>query len=152
MMNKLHLLLFPREYREFPKQRLVLNTLRALHILCFSILVGGLFFDQPREFLLPWAIAVIASGLSMFAIDLYNSFIALFEIRGMAILVKIGLLLLVPLTDDWARLAVIFTVLIFSSFISHSSRKVRHYNFMPISFQEKYGLHPHKSFKKNKSN
>ena len=146
MANKLHQLLFPHEYREFPQQRLALNTLRAIHILCFSILVGGLFFNQPTEFLFPWTIAVIISGFSMFAIDLFNSCIALFEIRGIAILVKILLLLLIPFTDGWLRLLVLFSVIIFSSFISHTSRKVRHFNVMPASFQKKYGLHPHKNF------
>jgi len=144
MLNNLLKLLFPQEYREFPHQRLALNLLRAMHILSFSVLVGGLFFNQPTEFLFPWILATIISGISMFAIDLFNSCIALFEIRGIAIIVKVLLLLLIPLTEGWAQILVLFTVVIFASFISHTSRRIRHFNIMPASFQEKFGLHPHK--------
>ena len=148
MKNKLIRLLFPLEIREFPHQRLILNALRAIHIVCFSILVGGIFFDQPSEFLYSWSIAVILTGFGMFALDLYNSFIALFEIRGIAILIKITLLLLIPLTDGWLQLSVLFFILVFSSYISHTTRKIRHLNIMSADFQKKYGLHSFNNSKK----
>ncbi|CAA6804172.1 MAG: Unknown protein [uncultured Thiotrichaceae bacterium] len=145
MTNKQRLLLFPHEYRVFPHQRTVANVLRAMHILCFSILVGGLFFDQPYEFLFPWTMAVIMSGLSLFAIDLFSSCIALFEIRGVAIVIKVLLLLFIPLTEGGLQLLILFMVVIFASLISHASRSIRHFNIMPTSFQQKYGFLPSKS-------
>ena len=148
MKNKLIRLLFPVEIREFPQQRLVLNALRAIHIVCFSILVGGIFFNQPSEFLYSWTIAVILSGFGMFALDLYNSFIALFEIRGIFILIKINMLVLIPLTDGWLQLSILFLILIFSSYISHTTRKIRHFNVMSTDFQKKYGIHSYNNHKK----
>ncbi len=121
-----------------PQQRLILNLLRSVHILSLSILLGGLYFEQPAEFLWPWTLGVIISGLGMFAIDLYASAIALFELRGLTILVKILLLLLIPLTTGHLQLGILFTMVVISSIMSHSTRKVRHHNIMPISFQTKF--------------
>ena len=127
--------------------------LRSIHILCFSVLVGGIYFNQPDDFLTLWTTGVIISGLGMFAIDLYVSCIALFEIRGAAMLVKILLLILLPLTDGMAQLLILFFVVLFSSLISHSSRRVRHFNFLPLTLQEKYGLNSdnfNQSFTRNR--
>jgi len=97
MQKKIQSMLFPSRYRDFAYQRLLLNTFRALHILCIGILIGGLYFKQPVETLKIWLLAVLLSGILMFLIDLYSSCIYLFEIRGAVIVFKILILLGLPL-------------------------------------------------------
>lgn len=140
MSDKLFKLLFPSEYREFPQQRLILNLLRALHILTFSVLVGGIFFQQSPEFIFAWAIAAIVSGSCMFALDIYNSLMVVFELRGFVILIKIALLFLITVTDGFLQVSILFSIVIFSSLTSHASKRLRHTNIMPLSFQKKYGF------------
>lgn len=135
MPGALQRLLFPQTFREVPHRRLILNVFRSLHILCFSVFLGGFFFNQPATVLNGWYAGAILSGLILFSIDLYSSFIMLFELRGMSVLIKILVLLMLPLLDYQGQLWVIMLVVVFSSFVSHSSRKLRHKNLLPLAWQ-----------------
>jgi hypothetical protein len=95
-------------------------------------MLGGLYFDQTMPELNPWAVGVIISGVGLFLVDMYGSGVVLFEVRGFTVLVKIILLstaLLLP-PDDQFKLLVV--VIIFSSFVSHSPRWLRHKNLLPV--------------------
>ena len=81
-------LLFPDEYRDFKHKRFVIVVLRSLHIICFSILVGGYYFQQDQSLLMPWFLGALFSGMAMFLIDMYGSCIIIFEVRGVSILLK----------------------------------------------------------------
>ncbi len=133
-------ILFPENFRGFKHRRVVLNVLRAAHILCLSILVGGFFFEQPEPMLKPWLVGTLVSGLGLFAIDLYGSCIALFEVRGISVLVKLGVLALLPLLERESQLVFFIALIIFSSLVSHGTRRLRHWNFMSKAFQQRYGL------------
>ena len=153
MSNSLYRLFFPEVYRQVPHRRLLLSILRAMHILSFSIVVGGMFFNQANDFIFPWVMTVVISGILMFALDLFVSCVALFEIRGIAMLVKILLLLLIPITEGLLQISILFIVVIFSSIVSHTTRKIRHYNILPIKVQEKYGFNydeRNKAFSRNR--
>lgn len=141
MPDNIRTLLFPKTFREMPHRRLILNLLRSLHILCFCILVGGIYFHQSNEILVIWVSGAVISGFAMFLIDLYGSCIALFEVRGVSVIIKILLLACVPLLGNNSQMLLLIVVIIFSSFVSHSTRRMRHKNFMPQSFQENFGLH-----------
>ena len=118
----------------------MLNTLRASHILCLCFLIGGFYFDRSLDLLMPWIIGTIVSGLGIFLLDLYGSCMALFEVRGISVLVKLGLLGMLPFLDKSGQLYLLSSLVIFSSLLSHSRRSLRHKNFMPKAFQEKYGI------------
>lgn len=140
MPDSIRTLFFPRTFREIPHRRIILNLLRSAHILCFSILFGGLFFHQNKVLLTWWLAGVVITGLGMFLVDLYGSLIALFEVRGISLLIKIPVLACVPLVEENIQIAVFIAVIIFSSFISHSTRRIRHKNLMSQAFQDKFGL------------
>lgn len=142
MLPPIHRLLFPQEFREIPHRRLILNVFRSLHILCFSIFLGGFFFGQEPGMLNSWYVGTIVSGLGLFAIDLYSSFVMLFEVRGISVMLKIILLLALPLLHDLNQLWLLMLLVIFSSFSSHSSRKLRHKNLLPLSWQNQFGISP----------
>ncbi len=133
-------LLFPRRFRIFPYRRSILISLRSLHILCFSVLVGGLYFQQPAEFLTPWVAGVVITGLGLFGIDLYGSFITFFELRGITVVLKVLLLLLIPSSSHTTQWLILVTVILVSSLISHAPAKIRHWNIMPANFRRTRGL------------
>jgi len=89
---------------------------------------------------MPWIVATIASGLGIFLLDLYSSCIALFEVRGISVLIKTGLLGLIPFLDRNNQLYLLVALVILSSLLSHSRRRLRHKSIMPKAFQDKYGI------------
>ncbi len=139
--DRIRSLMFPATLRIFPYRHWVLNILRAAHIAFLCPLVGGIVFGQDVSTLTPWLIGTLLSGLGIFAIDLYGSCIALFEVRGISVLVKLGLIGLLPfLTHDHQLLLLVFLVFA-SSLLSHSRRNLRHRSFMSRAFQQTYGFH-----------
>jgi len=140
MNNRLHKLLFPDNPRPVPHRRLWLNVFRAMHILCFSVYVGGLYFDRSGVVLQAWFAGILLSGLALWAIDLYSSCILLFEVRGVSVMVKILLLLSLPLLSSQAQLWLLMLLLVFSSLASHSSRKIRHKMLLPLPWLRRLGI------------
>ena len=143
MLKKALCLLFPQEYRDFKHKRLVIVVLRSLHIICFSILVGGYYFHQDTALLMPWFLGALFSGVTMFLIDMYGSFIILFEVRGISILLKIFLLAWIPALSANNQVALFLFIIALSSYISHTTGKIRHRNLMPASFQKKLKAYTH---------
>ncbi len=123
--------IFSEKYRYIPYRRSILNIIRSIHILCIALLTGGYYFQIEKSLLLPWLIITILSGLSMFLIDLYVSSLALFEFRGITIIIKLTLLSLLPLLESYQQIYLLIFIMIFSVFISHSSKKIRHKRFLP---------------------
>ena len=132
--------LFPKNYREFKYKRLFIVLLRTIHIICFSILVGGFFFHQDKAQLSPWFLGVMLSGMSLFLVDIYGSCIILFEVRGISILIKLLLLSLIPLLSSNNQIILLMLIIVLSSYISHTTGKIRHRNVLSSKTLKKYGL------------
>ncbi|MCP4075631.1 MAG: hypothetical protein GY744_05560 [Gammaproteobacteria bacterium] len=143
MPNSIRLFFFPENYRQIPHRRLILNVLRAAHLLSISILVGGFFFHIDQSLLTSWLIATVATGLGLFMLDLYESFDALFEVRGVSVIIKILLLLSIPAFSEDSQILLLIFVIIFSSFISHSTKRIRHKNYLPVALKQKWGIRTH---------
>jgi len=117
--------LFPGVLRSFPYRRAIRTTLRTLHILSASILLGGHVFNQPEDALNVWLFATISSGVLLLLTDLYASLAILFELRGMVAVLKIGLLLMVPFF--WPqRVAILVLILVIGAVSSHMTGRLRH--------------------------
>ncbi len=102
-------------------------TLRTTHIATFSTLVGGHVFSTPADSLRPWLYAAVASGALLIASYLYQAgWRWVREIRGAAILSKIGLLCVIPFWWQ-ARVPILFTVIVISSYVSHMSGRYRYW-------------------------
>ncbi len=132
--------LFPAKSREVPHRRLILNILRSCHIIFFSLLLGALFFEPTDHTLRFWIIGIILSGLGMLLIDMVGSCIILFEVRGLSVLVKMALLACLPLLSGQAQIYLLVLIIVFSTFISHSAKVIRHRNLIPQAIQVKYAF------------
>ena len=124
-MSKIIGVLFPVRYRYLPFNRWINLSLRSLHILSFSVLTGGHFFDQSIVALTPWLHAVLVTGGLMVAIELYGSFTFLIELRGLSVLLKILLLAAIPWFWD-LRFGILALIIILASVTSHMQGKYRH--------------------------
>jgi len=133
-------LLFPDEYRDFKHKRFVIVVLRSLHIICFSILVGGYYFQQDQSLITPWFLGALFSGMAMFLIDMYGSCIILFEVRGVSILFKLFLLSWLPALNENSQIVLLLFVIALSSYISHTTASVRHKKLLSKARLKKFGL------------
>ena len=139
-MNTIRTLFFPENTRRIKHRRSILNVLRSAHLLAISILVGGVFFHVEKNLVTPWLIAAVITGLSMFLLDLYESGVALFEARGASVILKMGLLLCIPLVENSTQVFLLILVIIFSAFISHSTKRIRHKNLLPDALNQHFGI------------
>jgi hypothetical protein len=99
--------------------------MRSLHILATGVLLGGYIFNQPAAVLEPWLIAAVATGLLLLAIDLHASTVVLFEARGIFLIIKLLLLLLLPVMWD-LRVTILTIVLFIGAAGSHMPKRHRH--------------------------
>lgn len=123
--RKLVSALFPNIPRNFPFRRGVRTALRAAHILTSGTLLAGYIFDQPAVQLELWLIGTVITGFLLMATDLHASLAVLCELRGLAVLVKLVLLVLVPVFWD-ARIALLIAALVIGVAGSHMPSEYRH--------------------------
>ncbi len=121
----IYILIFPQTARDFPFRRYVRTSLRALHILCTGTLIGGYIFNQPVAVLEPWLFATVITGLLIFATDLHASFAVLFEVRGIIVMLKTGLLALTQFFWE-LRIPLLVIALVLGVFGSHMPKIFRH--------------------------
>ncbi len=100
-------------------------VLRATHIACTGILLGGCIFSQPLSALEPWLIATVLTGLLIMTCDLHASLAVFFELRGLAVLLKTGLLLVIPVYPQFS-IPVLVVALFIGVFASHMPKQYRH--------------------------
>ena len=78
--------------RTFRGERAVTVTMRTVHIVAMGLVLGGVAYAVPQDRLgLPVALT-IASGLILFAVDLWKGGAYLVQGNGVAVLVKLALL------------------------------------------------------------
>lgn len=123
-------LLFPPEPRSFPARRTVRAALRAAHTLAGGLLLGAHLFQAAPEAALFWLQATLASGLAFLAIDLHASCAILLELRGLLVMVKLGLTGLVAVFPQHA-VPLLATVLVAGSVGSHLPGRFRHFVWWP---------------------
>lgn len=117
--------LFPEEPRDFPGRRGLRSILRAGHILTTGVLLGGHVFAQPKEVLLVWLVASVATGAAIFLTDLHASFGVLCELRGALVLIKIGLVAASGVFWD-ARIVLLVAAVFIGAIGSHMPGTFRH--------------------------
>ena len=117
--------LFPDPPRDFPFRRTTRIVLRTVHILAAGVLLGGHIFDQPVAILEPWLWGAVVSGLLIFITDLHASLAILFEVRGLAVVLKIFIVLLVFVFWEH-RLTLLLLALVIGAVSSHLPKCYRH--------------------------
>lgn len=121
--------LFPDPPRRIPANRAISVTLRTVHLAAFGILLGGHVFaiDPPR--LVPFLAATIASGAAMMALEMAHTCAWLVTVKGLAVVLKLLLLLTVPLFWDH-RVSILLVTVVVSSVASHLPARHRNYRVL----------------------
>jgi hypothetical protein len=121
----LRALLFPVPPRRIPRHRALGISLRTAHLVTFGALLGGHLFDVESARLQPFLLATIASGLALMALELSSTFAWLFMGQGVAVLIKLSLLLMVPVFWEH-RVALLLLTVVVASVGSHMPSRFRH--------------------------
>ncbi|MCK5919811.1 MAG: hypothetical protein KAG66_02650, partial [Methylococcales bacterium] len=80
---------------------------------------------QAPDIITFWYKLAAVSGLFLFLTDLHASFAVIFEWRGLSIMAKISLLLLLPVLPGY-EVYLLILILTIGSVSSHLSRRFRH--------------------------
>jgi len=115
--------LFPEPPREFPGRRFLKIVLRAIHVLFAGVLVGAYAFSVESRG--TWLAGTIASGVLLLLLDLHESGAFLLQVRGLVVVLKIGLVAALPWLDPWQPWALGFLVVL-SVLSSHAPARIRY--------------------------
>ena len=121
---------FPEEKRRSNRSLRVI--LRTLHIISFSVLFGGHWFEVPLPELLPWLYGSAFTGAGLMAYEAWAGPAWLAQLAGGFTLIKLALLCLVPVFPDYAPFLLLLVVAI-ASVGSHMPGFLRHYNYLERS-------------------
>lgn len=114
--------------RTFRGERAVTVTMRTVHIVAMGLVLGGVAYAVPQDRLgLPVALT-IASGLILFAVDLWKGGAYLVQGNGVAVLVKLALLGVGQFAPG-QRLAWYLAATVVASVGAHMPRAWRHWSF-----------------------
>ena len=127
-------LLFPDPPRQIPRHRALGLALRTSHLMTFGALLGGHFFDVDPARLKPVLIATIASGAGLLALELASTCAWLFMGKGLIVLVKLIVLLMVPLFWEH-RVSLLLVTVVLASVGSHMPSRFRHHCFLRVGRQ-----------------
>jgi hypothetical protein len=125
--------------RPLPGVRVIRTTLRTAHLLAFGSLYGGHIYGIEPGRLLPALLATLASGGALMALEIYRTPLWLGQIRGVATVVKIGLVAAVAGYSD-LRLWFLTAAAIIGGVVSHMPGRFRYYSLIhghPIGEQER---------------
>jgi hypothetical protein len=108
----------------------VLNVLfRTAHIVVTGVLVGGHVFDVAADQLMGWLYATLLTGVILIAIEAYPRWWWFYQGRGVAAMVKILLLCLIPWLWEY-RVMILIVVIVIASVGSHMPARFRYYSFL----------------------
>ncbi len=95
------------------------------------MLIAAFYYAQSDAEIMLWVSVAGLSGMALLLTDIYASFAVLLEWRGLAMMAKIGGLLLLPVADGF-EIALLVGILVIGSVSSHLSRKFRHRTWLKV--------------------
>ncbi len=102
-------------------------SLRTLHLLAVAGVGGGIWFGLERDLWVNyWWLALVSGGLLML-IDIVSNPVWVVQVRGLAIFLKLILLVLLGRYASLDGLLLTFIIVI-SAVISHAPGKLRYYS------------------------
>ena len=124
--------------RPVPGVRALRTIIRTTHLIAFGTLYGGHVYGVPAADLHPALLATVGTGAAFMALELYRTPLWLVQVRGLATVLKILLVLAVSVFWD-VRVYLLTAAIIVGSVASHMPGSYRYYSIVhrrPIGGQE----------------
>ena len=119
--------LFPSPKREFKGQRWVRIGMRTAHLIAIAFLTGGVAQGHSPLELEAAFWGTVLSGMVYVGIELFNSGVFLFQLKGLAVIVK-SLLLAAAAVAPESALALLVIAIVIGGISSHMPGKFRYYS------------------------
>lgn len=120
-------LLIPETPRVFPAQRWVRISLRTLHLIGVAGVGGGFLYGAEPASWMPYLWLTVLTGVAMVGVELWSTGLWLIQVRGLSVVVKLGLIAWL-LRADQLELPLLITVLVISGVVSHAPADVRYFS------------------------
>lgn len=117
------------EPRPLPGVRVIRTTLRTAHLIAFGILYGGHVYGLPAQSLLPALVGTVVSGAVFMGLEIYRTPLWLVQIRGLATVAKIALVVAVGVLWS-ARVWLLTLAVVIGSVASHMPGRYRYYSVL----------------------
>jgi hypothetical protein len=128
-MRSLYGLLCPDPPRRIPAHRALSIAFRTAHLATFGTLLGGHVFGVEPSRLLPFLVVTIASGAALMALELASTFEWLLMVKGLAVVLKLLLLAMIPIF--WSRrVSILLVIVTVAAISSHMPARLRHYHIL----------------------
>ncbi len=115
--------------RAVPGARWIRTSLRTLHLIAAGALYGGCVYAVDTDRLAPAVAAVLLTGGGLACFEIWQTRIWLVQLRGIATLVKLGLLAAAGLDPDWTVALLTLAVLI-GGVSSHMPSRWRYHSVL----------------------
>ncbi|MFQ5667357.1 MAG: hypothetical protein ACE5I7_13125 [Candidatus Binatia bacterium] len=115
--------------RPLPGVRAIRTMLRTAHLIAFGTLYGGHIYSIAPDRLHPALLATIATGAALMGLEVYRTPLWLVQVRGLATMVKIALVVAVAL---WWDVGVVFltAAIVIGGVTSHMPGRYRYYSIV----------------------
>lgn len=120
-------LFFPDQSRGFYGKRWLEIILRTIHLMGLLGISGGIIFNAEESLWQPYFLITMLSGLAMVLLSLWSHGKWILQNRGLAIIVKLIMLALLPVFPDYG-LYFLLSIVVISGISSHSPAKFRYYS------------------------
>jgi hypothetical protein len=127
MTQNLYRAFFPSETRDFPGKRWVNILFRTLHLMGTAGLGGGYLYGAPEADWAPYLWLTLVSGGLLTFLEAWSNGVWLIQVRGLAVLSKIFILLLLSYLGGY-ELETIIAVIFISGIVSHAPGKIRYFS------------------------
>lgn len=111
------------------RQRFWNVVFRTLHLAAFGLLLGGYTYDVDPARMTPALIATITTGTLLVVLELCQDVRWAFLGKGLFVLTKLVLLVLVPVFPG-ARVPLLVAIVVLAGVGSHMPREFRHYSVL----------------------
>lgn len=127
--NKYFRTLFPNYNRGFIGKRWIRIILRSLHLVGL-IGIGGVYFSQqPQTLWLAYIYLTLVTGTILMLIEIWTNAIWLIQLRGITILIKLLLLVLLAHTVTWQN-ELLICIIFISGIIAHAPANIRYFSII----------------------
>ena len=116
--------LFPSKVREFKGQRWLNICLRSLHLVGIAGIGAGFLFELSEAQWLPYWHLAIVTGIVLSVLYLWSTALWLFQIKGLAIIVKLALLWMATVQPD-IRGELFILIILISGISAHAPGSLR---------------------------
>jgi len=103
------------------------TSLRTVHLIGVAGLGGGFLYGAEPASWLPYVWLAVVTGTAMVVLELWSTGLWLIQVRGLSVVVKLGLIACLLRAGD-LQVPLLIAVLVISGVVSHAPADLRYFS------------------------